>query len=173
MYSSMWQQAAAEGITVIVSTGDNGSAGCDVTEINGAPTGPAIFGLEVNGIASTPFNVAVGGTDFDDFHQCNSVRNSTNVTGTQASAKSYIPETTWNDTCTNVVVYQPFSVSRMPPRPVTAWRSKAIIDSVSISLFPWGPQVARAIALLPMAPINQAAREEIPTFLAGGCNAEY
>ena len=73
MYNSMWQQAAAEGITVIVSTGDNGSAGCDVTQINGAPTGPAQFGLEVNGIASTPFNVAVGGTDFDDFSDASTV----------------------------------------------------------------------------------------------------
>jgi len=105
MYNSMWQQAAAEGITVIVSTGDNGSAGCDVTEINGAPTGPAVFGLEVNGIASTPFNVAVGGTDFNDFSDASSFWNSTNVSGTQESAKSYIPETTWNDTCTNVVIY--------------------------------------------------------------------
>ena len=105
MYNSMWQQAAAEGITVIVSTGDNGSAGCDVTQVNGAPTGPALFGLEVNGIASTPFNVAVGGTDFDDFNDASAFWNSTNVPGTQASAKSYIPETTWNDTCTNVIIY--------------------------------------------------------------------
>ncbi|HEY6905405.1 MAG TPA: S53 family peptidase [Candidatus Acidoferrales bacterium] len=105
MYNSMWQQAAAEGITVLVSTGDNGSASCDVTQINGFPAGPAQFGLEVNGIASTPFNVAVGGTDFDDFSNANTFWNSTNTSGTQASAKSYIPETTWNDTCTNVVVY--------------------------------------------------------------------
>jgi subtilase family serine protease len=105
MYNSMWQQASAEGITVIVSTGDNGSAGCDVTQINGVPTGPAIFGLEVNGIASTPFNLAVGGTDFDDFTNASTFWNSTNAAGTQASAKSYIPETTWNDTCTNVIIY--------------------------------------------------------------------
>ena len=105
MYNSMWQQAAAEGITVLVSTGDNGSASCDLTQINGLPAGPAQFGLEVNGIASTPFNVAVGGTDFDDFSDANNFWNSTNASGTQASAKSYIPETTWNDTCTNVVVY--------------------------------------------------------------------
>jgi subtilase family serine protease len=115
MYNSMWQQAAAEHITVVVSTGDNGSAGCDVTEINGAPTGPAVFGLEVNGIASTPFNVAVGGTDFNDFSNASSFWNSTNATGTQESVKSYIPETTWNDTCTNVIVYATvFSFSDAP-----------------------------------------------------------
>ena len=28
-YNSLWQQAAAQGITVMVSSGDNGSAGCD------------------------------------------------------------------------------------------------------------------------------------------------
>ena len=28
-YNALWQQAAAQGITVMVSTGDNGSAGCD------------------------------------------------------------------------------------------------------------------------------------------------
>ena len=28
-YNSVWQQAAAEGITVFVSSGDQGSAGCD------------------------------------------------------------------------------------------------------------------------------------------------
>lgn len=105
VYNSMWMQAVTEGITVLVSTGDNGSASCDVTQVNGLPAGPAQFGLEVNGIASTPFNVAVGGTDFDDFSDASSFWNSTNAPGTQASAKSYIPETTWNDTCTNVVVY--------------------------------------------------------------------
>jgi subtilase family serine protease len=97
MYNSMWQQAAAEGITVVVSTGDTGSAGCDSTL--------AQTGLAVNGLASTPFNVAVGGTDFDDFNDASLFWNTTNTAGTQASAKSYIPETTWNDTCTNVVVY--------------------------------------------------------------------
>jgi subtilase family serine protease len=97
LYNSMWQQAVTEGITVVVSTGDNGSAGCD--------TSLAQSGLAVNGIASTPFNVAVGGTDFDDFNDANLFWNSTNAVGTQASAKSYIPETTWNDTCTNVIIY--------------------------------------------------------------------
>ena len=56
-----WKQAAAEGITVIVSTGDNGSTSCDSP--NGGEEG-AGFGLAVNGIASTPYNVAVGGHRF-------------------------------------------------------------------------------------------------------------
>ncbi len=28
-YNALWEQAAAQGITVLVSSGDNGSAGCD------------------------------------------------------------------------------------------------------------------------------------------------
>ncbi len=47
--SSLWEQAAAQGQTVFVSTGDTGSFGCT--------------GLGVNGFASTPWNIAVGGTD--------------------------------------------------------------------------------------------------------------
>jgi hypothetical protein len=95
-YSTLWEQAAAQGITVMISTGDSGSAGCDVN------TGTAAqFGLAVNGIASTPFNVAVGGTDFDDFSNPQNYWGFANDPTTQASALSYIPETTWNDSCTN------------------------------------------------------------------------
>jgi hypothetical protein len=48
---------------VIVSTGDSGSAGCDAGTISFGATTSA--GLGVNGLASTPWNIAVGGTDFD------------------------------------------------------------------------------------------------------------
>src|SRR6266700_1094536 len=49
-YSQLWQQAAAQGISVFVSTGDSGSAVCDQNV--GIPT----HGISVNGIASTPYN---------------------------------------------------------------------------------------------------------------------
>ncbi|HEX4310944.1 MAG TPA: protease pro-enzyme activation domain-containing protein [Acidobacteriaceae bacterium] len=57
---SLWEQAAAQGITVTVSTGDNGSAGCD----NPDSEEYAVNGAAISGFASTPYNVAVGGTDF-------------------------------------------------------------------------------------------------------------
>jgi hypothetical protein len=95
-YSSLWEQAAAQGITVVVASGDSGSAGCDFP-------GPFAShgGLAVNGIASTPFNVAAGGTDFDvtAANYASTYWNTGNVSPTQNSAKSYIPETTWNDSC--------------------------------------------------------------------------
>ena len=69
--------------------------------ISRALPAPAQFGLQVSGYASTPYNVAVGGTDFNDFSNPGTYWNTTNNSTTQASAKSYIPETTWNDSCTN------------------------------------------------------------------------
>ena len=100
-YSSLWQQAAAQGITVMISVGDNGAAGCDNFTAQ-SPT-PAEYGLQVSGFASTPYNVAVGGTDFNDFSNPSTYWSTTNNSTTQASALSYIPETTWNDSCTNAI----------------------------------------------------------------------
>ena len=59
-WSQLWQQAAAQGQTVFVAAGDGGAAGCDSFESQTSAYG----GLAVNGLASTPYNVAVGGTDF-------------------------------------------------------------------------------------------------------------
>ncbi len=61
---NLWQQAAAQGISVTVSSGDAGSAGCDNDNVETE----AIQGLAVNAIASTPYNIAVGGTDFDTLY---------------------------------------------------------------------------------------------------------
>jgi len=95
---AMWEQAAAQGISVLVSTGDNGAAGCDF--------GPdAQNGLNVNGLASTPWNAAVGGTDFNQFNAWSTYWNTSNTPVTQQSVKpnTYIPETTWDNSCTNPI----------------------------------------------------------------------
>ncbi len=93
-YEVLWEQAAAEGITVIASTGDSGAAGCDDDNTQAVSVG----GLAVSGLASTPFNVAVGGTDFNDFNnQTNFWNNSNSVNG--QSVKGYVPEIPWDDSC--------------------------------------------------------------------------
>jgi len=94
-YNTIWAQAAAQGISVFVSSGDNGSAGCD------DPQSPAQFGLAVNGIASTPYNAAIGGTDFNQYQTQNEYWNPTNAPNTEESAKGYIPEVAWNNSCAN------------------------------------------------------------------------
>jgi subtilase family serine protease len=101
-YNSLFTQAVAEGITVSVSTGDSGSVACLPDPNN--PFAPNSFGLGVSGVASTPFTTAVGGTDFDQVNNAQAFWNTTNTTGTQGSAKGYIPETSWNDSCTNAAL---------------------------------------------------------------------
>jgi hypothetical protein len=93
-YNALWQQAAAEGITVLVSAGDAGSGGC----ANSAASTPVTTGLAVNGVASTPFNIAVGGTQFQDLAQPATFWNPSNSSGF-TSAKGYIPEAAWNESC--------------------------------------------------------------------------
>lgn len=99
-WNAVWEQAAAEGISAFVSAGDGGSAGCD----NFDTATRARDGLAISGDASTPFDIAVGGTDFaGDFFNPAAYWSPTNDPTTQASALSYIPELPWNDSCTNSI----------------------------------------------------------------------
>jgi len=89
-----WEQAAAQGIAVTVSSGDSGSAGCDDENYEVAAT----TGLAVNGLASTPYNIAVGGTDYDILaKQFSMYVSGTSSTADYSTALSYIPENPWND----------------------------------------------------------------------------
>ncbi len=104
IYVDLWQQAAAQGITAILSSGDSGSAGCDPTSTAANPD-VATQGIAVSGLASTAYNVALGGTDFQNNLQADgtsqfwNATNGSNGSLTQTSAKGYIPEATWNDSC--------------------------------------------------------------------------
>jgi hypothetical protein len=98
-YNSAYQQAVAEGVSVFVSSGDEGAASCD------AGGSRATHGIGVSAFASTPYNVAVGGTDFGDtFAGGNSTYWNSSNTATFGSAKSYIPEIPWNDSCASVLL---------------------------------------------------------------------
>lgn len=99
-YNSLWQQAAAQGITVSISAGDNGSAGCDpVANPTSLQADVASQGTAVSGLASTPYNVALGGTDFDYTKPPTTYWGATNASTSQLSALGYIPETTWTSSC--------------------------------------------------------------------------
>jgi trimeric autotransporter adhesin len=101
--SALWEQAAAQGQTVLVSTGDSGSAGCD----NG--TQFAVGGQAVNGLASTPYNVAVGGTDFYYANGSSDFGTYWNLTPSNStpvvSIKSHVPEQPWNNSQYGLNVY--------------------------------------------------------------------
>jgi subtilase family serine protease len=105
-YSSTYQTAVAEGVSVFVSAGDEGAASCDADEYY------ATQGISVSGFASTPYNVAVGGTDFGDNYAgtANTYWRSTN-TATWGSALSYVPEIPWNDSCASYLWYTTYGYS--------------------------------------------------------------
>jgi len=122
-YYDLWQTAYAEGIAVFVAAGDSGAASCDDGgDENGNPYS-AQYGLSVSGLASTPFDTAVGGTDFN-WCPLTTIFDAQTTTGTppectaspywnttNASSGSsvdsngpqmgYIREVPWNDTCSN------------------------------------------------------------------------
>ncbi|MGH9513335.1 MAG: Ig-like domain repeat protein [Terriglobales bacterium] len=95
-YNNLWEQAAAEGITVVVASGDNGDAGCDLPFFGPATQGPAVSGL-----ASTPFNIAAGGTQFNENGADNNYWAATNGLD-QSSVLGYIPEAVWNESCSDL-----------------------------------------------------------------------
>ncbi|MGC8723132.1 MAG: protease pro-enzyme activation domain-containing protein [Acidobacteriota bacterium] len=85
-YNNLWSQAASQGITACVSTGDSGPAGC---ASGSATSGSGQSG--VNGLASTPYDIAVGATELS---------NSSSYWNASGAAVSYIPETPWNESGT-------------------------------------------------------------------------
>jgi subtilase family serine protease len=98
-YRYSYEQAAAEGVSVFVSSGDEGAASCD------ADQPAAKYGIAVNGFASTAYNVAVGGTDFgDSYVGTNAEYWNTSNNSIHGSAKSYIPEIPWNDSCASTLI---------------------------------------------------------------------
>lgn len=98
------EQAAAQGITMVVASSDSGSAGCD----NFDTASQAQYGFAVNGFASTPYEVAVGGTDYDSLPNAFSTWVNTTSSGTAPyyrTALKYIPENPWNDSTTLNATY--------------------------------------------------------------------
>ena len=94
-FNTMWEQAAAQGQTVFVSSGDSSAAGC---QSSSASYGTA-YG--VNALGSSDYNVAVGGSMFVDYgpsmYWGPGVAAPAPAGYTFATATSYIPEATWNE----------------------------------------------------------------------------
>ena len=146
--NEIYEQAAAQGISITVSTGDSGSAGCDADTVGFGTAASA--GLAVNGLASTPWNVAVGGTDFDvlftaslsTLEQYIQVPSTTAaMTGRPpyfATSLGYIPEEPWNDSTNVFTTYQnnaPYRWGNGPENTLAGGGgiSSAAVCSVAIS----------------------------------------
>ena len=98
-YYTAYQQAVTEGVSVFVAAGDSGAAGCDHN------VAYSTYGIGVNAFASTPYNVAVGGTDFSDtLAGTNDSYWNLGSAPNFGSALSYNPEIPWNDSCAGELV---------------------------------------------------------------------
>jgi hypothetical protein len=77
-----------------VSSGDEGPASSDANRAD------STHGITVSGFTSTPYNISVGGTDFgDSYAGTESTYWNAPIPPAIGSAKSYIPEIPWNDSC--------------------------------------------------------------------------
>ncbi|MEO6803610.1 MAG: S53 family serine peptidase, partial [Granulicella sp.] len=91
-WNTLFQQAAGQGISVFVSSGDSGAAQC-------LPSGQAPSGTQVrsiNTICASSYVTCVGGTEFADFTSPSTYWKPANGTNFE-SAIGYIPEGAWNE----------------------------------------------------------------------------
>lgn len=111
-FNSAFQTGAAAGVSIFVSSGDAGASSCAPLYTNGGTR--AYPGIGITGWGETAYNVSVGGTDFEDTYNAtkgspatpvSAYWSSTNTTGTDSSAISYIPEVPWNDSCAGYLLY--------------------------------------------------------------------
>jgi len=98
-YSTAYQQADAEGVSIFVSSGDEDAASADGGNVS-------THGIGISGFTSTPYNVSVGGTDFG--YTADNVNAATYWNPTNkpnfSSALSYIQEIPWNNSCAGTLV---------------------------------------------------------------------
>ena len=122
LVAELWEQAASQGQTVVVSAGDTGNA----TQDGNYGDHYADDGLTVSAISSTAWNVSAGGTDFLDAYNDDQQDSAYGIAGYwntavsksangYSSAKSYIPETTWNDSCASSIYANVFVDGPLTP----------------------------------------------------------
>ena len=98
-YYLAYQQAAAEGVSVFVSSGDEDAMSADNGNV-------AKHGIGISGFTSTPYNVSVGGLDFGytALDVDPSIYWSATNSPTFSSALSYIQEIPWNGSCASTLL---------------------------------------------------------------------
>jgi subtilase family serine protease len=113
--NAVFQQAAAQGQTVVAASGDDGSSDCASSNVTG---------LYVDFPASSQYVTGMGGTEFPSASV--STSNTTywqSASGSDVltSAKSYIPEVAWNDSTTSGLSSSGGGVSMYSARP--SWQT--------------------------------------------------
>ncbi len=126
-YNSTFNQAATQGITVFVSSGDSGAAMCDSLD---STTGTV---AAVN-VICTPAVTCVGGTQFADTASPSSFWSASNDSTTHGSALSYIPEAAWNESASGGLHASGGGVSTIFAR--GTWQTAPGVASGSTRLMP-------------------------------------
>jgi subtilase family serine protease len=113
---ALFQQAAAEGISVFVSAGDSGAADCAA---HGGPP-PTTATQSINYLCASGYVTCVGGTEFNDTGNPSEYWAPTN-TGHLLSALSYIPEGAWNESTQTILISGGGGTSQWIAQP--AWQA--------------------------------------------------
>jgi len=112
-FNTTFQQAVAAGIGIFVSSGDELAASTDGggSSCSGLPSGSypngaycAKDGITISGWMSSQYDVSVGGLDFADTAENQNSTYWGNNNVYYGSAKSYIMEQPWNDSCAGTVL---------------------------------------------------------------------
>jgi subtilase family serine protease len=113
-WANLVEEGASEGLSIMISAGDSGSSSSeDVTTT----------GLAVNGLSTNPYNTTLGGTDFyDTALNENATYWKASNSALLESAKSYIPEIPWNNSCASKVLAKvegvtPMALCNVTPAP--------------------------------------------------------
>ncbi len=121
------QQANAQGITWVSSSGDSGAAGCEPPFMASQASG----GLAVSFPASLPEVTAVGGTQLDE---ADGAYWSASNSSTFASARSYIPEKGWNESDATGLAASGGGLSIAFPKP--SWQAGQGVPDASYRAVP-------------------------------------
>jgi hypothetical protein len=91
---AIYEQANAQGQTIVSAAGDDGAADCSGDSLFG------VLGLQVDYPSSSAYVTGVGGTEFDEGNSLGSTQywSANGGTDVVSSAISYIPEMAWDDT---------------------------------------------------------------------------
>ena len=104
MWANLVQEGAAQGYSIVISSGDSGVS-ADEGSID-------VDGLAVNGLASNEYDTSIGGTDFYDtaLNQTKQYWKQGNTKQGQSSARSYVPEIPWNNSCASSIIATYYSI---------------------------------------------------------------
>ena len=110
-FNTTFQQAVTQGIGIFVSSGDEDAASSDFggSTCRGTSASQDEYcaedGITISGWMSSPYDVSVGGLDFaDTYLGVNTTYWNTTNNADYGSAKSYIMEQPWNDSCASTLL---------------------------------------------------------------------